>query len=77
VVIYLVNLERGADLQMAQLIPLPLSVSRFSKIQLGFTFLVPKRVRVCVCVCVCVEVGNQILKCLRDEQLVFMISAKL
>ena len=36
-------LERGADLQlhMAQLMPLPLTVSCFSKIQIGFTFLVP------------------------------------
>ena len=34
-------LERGADLHMAQLIPLPLTVSRFSKIQIGLTFLVP------------------------------------
>ena len=33
-------LERGADLHMAQLMPLPLTVSRFSKIQIGFTFLV-------------------------------------
>jgi len=59
-------LERGADLHMAQLMPLPLTVSCFSKIQIGFTFLVPahpnspgKKVvkRVCVCVrvrvCVC------------------------
>jgi len=38
VVIYL---EQGADLHMAQLIPLPLTVSCFSKIQIGFTFLVP------------------------------------
>jgi len=46
---------------MAQLMPLPLTVSCFSKIQIGFTFLVPadpgspgKRAvkRVCVCVCV-------------------------
>ena len=36
-----VCLERGADLHMAQLMPLPLSVSSFSKIQIGFTFLVP------------------------------------
>jgi len=36
VVIYL---ERGADLHMAQL--MPLTVSCFSKIQTGFTFLVP------------------------------------
>ena len=56
-------LERGADLHMAQLMPLPLTVSCFSKIQIGFTFLVPaypgcpgQRAvkRVCVCVCVCV-----------------------
>ena len=32
-------LERGADLHMAQLMPLPLTVSCFSEI--GFTFLVP------------------------------------
>jgi len=58
-------LERGADLHMVQLIPLLLTVSCFSKIQIGFTFLLPahlgspgeravKRVYVCVCVCVCV-----------------------
>ena len=52
-------LERGADLHMAQLMPLLLTVSCFSKIQIGFTFLVPahpgilgqravKRVGVCV-----------------------------
>jgi len=34
-------LERDADLHMAQLMPLPLTVSCFSKIQIGFTFLVP------------------------------------
>ena len=54
-------LERGADLHMAQLMPLPLTVSCFSKIQIVFTFLVPahpgspgKRAikRVCVCVCI-------------------------
>ena len=57
-------LERGADLHMAQLMPLPLTVSCFSKIQIGFTFLVPahpgspgKRAvkRVCVCVCACLR----------------------
>ena len=51
-------LERGADLHMVQLMPLPLTVSCFRKIQIGFTFLVPahpgspgKRAvkRVCVC----------------------------
>jgi len=56
-------LERGADLHMAQLMPLPLIVSRFSKIQIGFTFLVPahlgspgQRAVKCVCVCMCVSV---------------------
>ena len=34
-------LERDADLHMAQLMPLLLAVSCFSKIQIGFTFLVP------------------------------------
>ena len=34
-------LERGANLHMAQLMPLPLTVSCFSKIPIGFTFLVP------------------------------------
>ena len=34
-------LEQGADLHIAQLMPLPLTVSCFSKIQIGFTFLVP------------------------------------
>ena len=33
-------LELGADLRMAQLMPLPLTVSCFSRIQIGFTFLV-------------------------------------
>jgi len=36
-----IYLELGADLHMAQLMPLPLTVSCFSKIQIGFTFLVP------------------------------------
>jgi len=36
-----VCLERGAELHMAQLMPLPLTVSCFSKIQIGFTFLIP------------------------------------
>jgi len=34
-------LEQGADLHMAQLMLLPLTVSGFSKIRIGFTFLVP------------------------------------
>jgi len=43
----------------AQLMPLPLTVSCFSKIEIGFTFLVPAHLgspgkgplNVCVCVC--------------------------
>jgi len=34
-------LELGADLHMAQLMPLPLTVSCFSEIQIGIAFLVP------------------------------------
>ena len=33
-------MEQGADLHMVQLKPLPLTVFCFSKIQIGFTFLV-------------------------------------
>ena len=52
-------LERGADLHMAQLMPLPLTVSCFSKIQIFLTFLVPAHTgspgqRAIKCVCVCV-----------------------
>jgi len=36
-----VCLELGADFHTAQLTPLPLTVSCSSKIQIGFTFLVP------------------------------------
>ena len=52
-------LERDTDVHMAQLMPLPLTVSCFSKIQIGFTFLVlahpgspGKRAIKWVCVCV-------------------------
>ena len=54
-------LQRGADLHIALLMPLPLTVSCFSNIQIGFTFLVPAHPgspgqtavkHVCVCVCV-------------------------
>jgi len=59
-------LEQGADLHMVQLMPLPLTVSCFSKIQISFTFLVPAHpgspgqrainwVYVCVYVCVCCD----------------------
>jgi len=34
-------LERGAGLHTAQLMPLPLTLTCFSKIQTGFAFLVP------------------------------------
>ena len=53
-------LERGADLHMFQLMPLPLTVSCFNKIQIGFTLLVPAHPGIvpekrplngCVCVC--------------------------
>jgi len=52
-------LEQCADLHMAQLMPLPLTVSCFSKIQVGFTFLIvayagsPGKGPLSVCVCVC------------------------
>jgi len=36
-----IGLERGADLHWAQLMSLPLTVSCFSEIHIGFTFLVP------------------------------------
>ena len=39
--VVVICLQRGADLHMAQLMPMPLTVSCFSKIQIGFTFLVP------------------------------------
>jgi len=48
-------LEQGAYLHMAQLMPLPLTVSCFSKIQIGFTFwywlawVVPEKVPLNTC----------------------------
>ena len=52
-------LKRGADMHMAQLMPLPLSVSCFSTIRIGFAFLIlahlgshGKRAVKQVCVCV-------------------------
>ena len=62
-----IYLELGADLHMAQLMLLPLTVSGFSKIQIGFTLLVPAHLgspekravkRVCVCVCVPAYLGS-------------------
>ena len=59
-------LEQGADLHMAQQMPLPLTVSCFIKIQIGFTFLVPaypgspgQRAVKRVCVCVCLFLKQQ------------------
>jgi len=58
-----ISMERGADLHMAQLMPLPLTVSCFSKIQMVLPFwyrltrVVPEKgpLNGCVCVCVCDE----------------------
>jgi len=53
-------LQRGADLHITQLMPLPLTVSCFSKIQIGLpfsyrlTWVVPEKGPLNVCVCVCV-----------------------
>ena len=69
-------LERDADLHVAQLMPLPFTVSCISKIQIGFTFLVPahpgspgKRAvkRVCVCVvCVILRLTVLVVTCDTD-----------
>jgi len=67
-------LERGADLHMSQLMPLPLTVSCFSKIQIGFTFLVAahlgspgkravKRVCVCYSVLLCWQSESSDVRC--------------
>jgi len=69
-------LERGADLHIAQLMPLPFTVSCFSKIQIGFTFLVPLTWVVpekgplngCVCVCVYVRVRACVRACVQIEK---------
>ena len=64
-------LERGVDLHMAQLMPLPLTVSCFSKIQIGFyramlcirgTSHGPVSVCLSVCVCVCLSQAGVLLK---------------
>jgi len=73
-----ISLEQAADLRMAQLMSLPLTVSCFSKIQIGFAFLVPahlgspgkravKWVCVCVCVCVCVHLLIDLVKTLSGK----------
>ena len=63
-----------ADLHMAQLLPLPLTVSCFSKIQIGFAFLVPadpgspgKRAVKRVCVCVCCFTSHIDIMCYPSE----------
>ena len=70
-------LERVADLHMAQLMPLPLTVSCFSKIQIGFTFLVsahlgsPGKGPLNGCVCVCVGSKTaEISKSLKSKDIV-------
>jgi len=56
----IVCLECSADLHMAELMPLPLTISCFSKIQIGLPFwyrltrVVPDKGLLNVCVCVCV-----------------------
>jgi len=70
-------LERGGDLHIAQLMPLPHTVSCFSKIQIGFTFLVPahlgspgqravKRVCVCAATACYIIIGSLLLNLLRQ-----------
>jgi len=69
-----ISLQRGADLHMAQLMPLPVTVSCFSEIQSGFTFPVPAHLgspgkkgplNGCVCVCVLqqIKVANSAVNC--------------
>ena len=67
-----IYLQRGADLHMVKLMPLPLAVSCFINIQIGFTFLVPAclgslgkkwPLNGCVCACVCfVAYSKQVFK---------------
>ena len=66
-------LERGADLHMAQLMPLPLTVFCSSKILIGFTYLLPahlgspgQRAVKCVCVCVFVQLTFHACICVVD-----------
>ena len=77
-------LERGVDLHMAQLMPLPLAVSCFSKIQIGFTFLVPahpgspgKRAVKRVCVYITREIAFSVLTLLVGRQEGHLASKKL
>ena len=74
--------RRGADLDMAQLMPLPLTVSCLSKIQIGFTFLVPAHAgspgqRAIKQACVCfrnkrVKIGSILTQFSGNNRLVFL-----
>jgi len=76
-------LERAADLHTAQLMPLPkvpITVSCFSKIQIGFTFLVPAHPgspgqRAIKWVCVSV-ISIQKRFCITQKQVVAVQTAK-
>ena len=64
------SLEQGADLHMAQLMPLPVTVSCFSKTQIDFTFLVsahlgsPGQWAVkCACVVLCSRLISPAFEC--------------
>jgi len=68
-------LEQGADLHIAQLMLLSLTVSCFSKIQIDFTFLVlaypdsPGKgpLNGCMCVCIVVNYFAQMLSFCRIQ----------
>jgi len=71
-------LERGADLHVAQVMPLSLTVSCFSKIQIGFTFLVPAHLgspgkRTVKRVCVCFSTKNEKLTLMVSLQIPFLV----
>ena len=76
-----ITLEQDADLHTAQLMPLPLTISCFSKIQIGFTFLVPAHpgsprkgaVKRVVCVRSCVYLCDKVTAC----DLTFAVSVTL
>ena len=63
-------LERGADLHMAQLMPLPHTVSCFSKIQIGLPFwyrltrVVPDNGPLNGCVCVQLKLKVMVWMCM-------------
>ena len=70
-----VCLEQSADLHMAQLMSLPLTVSCFTKILIGFTFLVPahpgspgKRAVKRVCVFVLVLAFSALTQLVRQQE---------